>query len=236
MEDFWPDVAALLYSDKFITPNAVAVVYRTEKDEVAATGDGVMDVNAAWCRKNPDDTGLTVHELTHVIQSYGTDANPPGWITEGIADYVRWTKFEPEHFHPNINVAKAKYSDKYRTSATFLAWCELHYDSRIVNKVNEDARFGRYDDSIFVKCCGKNLDMLWSEFIADYQKDREGILKSEARAEDQPRPLPARDAGFFVTHRLDLAVHRRPGSIPTRQSSMSPVASTLEEQPIPPIS
>ena len=38
MEAFWPDTAALLYSDGFITPNLVNVVYRT--------GEGVTDVAA----------------------------------------------------------------------------------------------------------------------------------------------------------------------------------------------
>jgi hypothetical protein len=63
MESFWPDTAALLYSDKFITPNMVNVVYTTGPDVtgIAATGGGVMTVNTKWCQAHPEDTGLTVH-------------------------------------------------------------------------------------------------------------------------------------------------------------------------------
>ena len=55
MEAFWPDTDALLYSDRFIPPNMVNVVYRTGPDVtgVAATGGGVMTVNTAWCRAAP---------------------------------------------------------------------------------------------------------------------------------------------------------------------------------------
>ena len=79
----------------FLTPNMVNVVYRTGPDvtDVAATGGGVMTVNSAWCRKHPEDTGLTVHEMAHVVQSMS--AYNPVWLIEGVADYIRWIKFEP---------------------------------------------------------------------------------------------------------------------------------------------
>src|SRR5262249_40190070 len=108
MESFWPDTAAMLYSYGFITPNTVNVVYRTGSGvtDVAATGGGVMTVNSRWCRQHPEDTGLTVHEMTHVVQS--TPYNPV-WLVEGIADYIRWIKFEPEHYRPRINIRTATY-------------------------------------------------------------------------------------------------------------------------------
>ncbi len=146
MEEFWPDTAALLYSDGFITPNKVNVVYRTGPNvtPVAATGGGEMTVNTEWCRKQPNDTGLTVHEVAHVIQAMS--AYNPVWLIEGIADYIRWVKFEPQNHKPRINVQTSKYSDSYRTTATFLAWCELHYDSRLVTKLNHDVRFGQFQN------------------------------------------------------------------------------------------
>ncbi len=191
MEQSWDDTAALLYTDKFITPNAVNVVYKTGPDVtgVAATGGGVMTVNSAWCRPHPDDTGLTVHETAHVIQAYS--AYDPVWLVEGIADYARWVKFEPEHFHPRINVKRATYHDSYQTTATFLGWCELHYDSRLVSKLSQDVRFGAYKTALFQRYTGKDVDALWSEFIAAYQADPAGILTPPVAAADKPRVLPA---------------------------------------------
>lgn len=191
MEESWADTAALLYSDKFITPNAVNVVYRTGPGVtgIAATGGGVMTVNTAWCHAHPDDTGLTVHETSHVIQAYS--AYDPVWLVEGIADYIRWVRFEPEHFHPRINVKRATYHDAYQTTATFLAWCEQHYDSRLVTKLSQDVRFGTYKTSLFQKYTGKDVDTLWSEFIADYQADPANILTPPVASADKPRVLPA---------------------------------------------
>jgi len=48
----------------------------------------------------------------------------PGWLVEGIADYIRWFKSEPESQRPRPNPAKAKYTDSYRTTAAFLNYVE----------------------------------------------------------------------------------------------------------------
>lgn len=190
MESFWPDTAALLYTDGFITPNMVNVVYRTGPGVtgVAATGGGVMTVNTAWCHAHPDDTGLTVHETAHVVQSI--PSYNPVWLIEGIADYIRWVKFEPQNFQWGINPAKSTYHDSYRTSAAFLAWCELHYDSRLVTKLNQDVRSGTYSNDLFLKYCGKDADTLWTEFVAAYKTDRANIITPPTAAADRPRTLP----------------------------------------------
>ncbi len=190
MEEFWPDTAALLYSDGFITPNKVNVIYKTGPNvtPVAATGGGVMTVNSAWCRKQPNDTGLTVHEVAHVIQSMS--AYDPVWLIEGVADYIRWAKFEPQNHRPSINVKTATYRDSYRTTGTFLAWCEMHYDSGLVTKLNHAVRFGKYNNALFQKFCGKDVDALWAEFLADYTKDPVNIITAPLAAADRARTLP----------------------------------------------
>jgi hypothetical protein len=204
MESFWADTAALLYSDDFITPNAVNVVYRTGPDvtAVAATGGGVMTVNSKWCRAHPEDTGLTVHETAHVIQSTPYD---PVWLVEGIADYIRWIKFEPEHYQPRIDTRTATYHDSYRTTATFLAWCELHYDSRLVTKLNHDVRFGTYRKDLFKRYCGKDVDTLWAEFATAYNSNPAGIITRPVAPGDRPRPLPTVRAGSSMPADLSAA-------------------------------
>ncbi len=190
MEEFWPDAQALLYSDGFITPNKVNVIYTTGPNvtPVAATGGGVMTINTAWCRKQPNDTGLAVHEMAHVVQSMS--AYNPVWLIEGVADYIRWVKFEPQNHKPNINVKTAKYSDSYRTTGTFLAWCEMHYDSKLVTKLNNAVRFGKYNNDMFKQLCGKDIDALWTEFTAAYTADPVNIITSPLAAADRPRTLP----------------------------------------------
>jgi hypothetical protein len=198
MESFWNDTAAILYTDGFITPNAVNVIYRTgpRVTGVAATGGGVMEVNSAYCRRFPHDTALTVHETAHVVQASG--GNAPGWLIEGVADYIRWVKFEPQSFHPKINVEKATYHDAYRTSAAFLGWCSLHYDSELVTKLNQYCRFGGYSNALFEKFCGKSVDALWLEFVADYKADPENILTPPVPAAMVARALPSVSLGTSV--------------------------------------
>lgn len=217
MESFWPDTAAMLYSYGLITPNMVNVVYKTGPGVtgVAATGGGVMTVNSKWCREHPDDTGLTVHEMAHVVQSISAAA--PGWLIEGTADFIRWVKFEPQHFHPRINVSRATYHDAYQTSATFLGWCAIHYDSQIVTKLNDAARFGRYKNSLFKQYCGKDVDALWSEFIAAYKNDPASILKSPVAPGMEPRVLPAVQAGTSVS--VDLSSLFSVGGIRSEKST-----------------
>ncbi len=205
MEESWPDTAALLYSDGFITPNKVNVFYRSGPNVtgVAATGGGVMEVNVAWARAHPEDTGLTVHEVAHVVQSMS--AYNPVWLIEGVADYIRWVKFEPQNYKVQINPAKATYHDSYRTTGAFLAWCELHYDSRLVSKLNRDVRFGNYSNALFKTYTGKDVDTLWSEFIAAYKADPVGIITPPIAAADRPRILPVVAAGASAPVDLSLA-------------------------------
>ena len=203
MEESWPDTAALLYTDKFIPPNMVNVVYRTGPGVtgVAATGGGVMEVNSAWCRAHPEDTGLTVHETAHVIQAYSS--YNPVWLVEGIADYIRWVRFEPENFQYRIDPKKSTYHDAYRTTAAFLAWCELHYDSGLVTKLSQSVRFGTYDNGLFQKYCGKDVDTLWVEFVAAYQADPKGVITPPVALADRPRALPLVTPGSSTP--VDLA-------------------------------
>lgn len=203
MEAFWFDTQSLLYSDKFITPNKINIVYKTGPDvtPVAATGGGVMTVNSKWAREHPEDTGLTVHEMAHAVQSM--IAYNPVWLIEGIADYVRWIKFEPQNYKARINVNTATYKDSYRTTATFLGWLELHYDAKLVTKLNHATRFGTYREEMFKEYCGKDVQTLWAEFIADYKANPDMIVTPKVAPADQPRVVPTVAAGTSVS--VDLS-------------------------------
>lgn len=201
MRESWAETAAILYTEDFITPNKVNIVYRTGPGVtgVAAVGGGEMEVNYAWARAHPEDTGLTVHEVAHVIQS---SSSGPSWLIEGIADYVRWVKWEPQNFTVRINPDKASYRDAYRTTAAFLAWCELNYDSRIVSKLNQDTRLGTYSDANWKRYTGKDVDTLWSEFLAAYKANPAGIIRAPVAPGDEPRATPVVVAG--TTQAVDL--------------------------------
>lgn len=198
MQESWGDTAALLYSSGFITPNKVNVFYRGGPDvtPVAANGGGVMTVNVAWARAQPDDTPLTVHEVAHSVQAMS--AYNPVWLVEGIADYIRWVKFEPQNFKVQINADAANYDNSYRTTGAFLAWCELNYDSRLVTKLNNDVRFGNYKPENWKKYTGKDVETLWREFITAYRADPIGIITPILDVADRPRTVPPVATGSSV--------------------------------------
>lgn len=196
MQSFWSESESILYSEGFVTPNAVNVVYRSgpKVTPVAATGDGRMTVNADFARRNPMDTGLTVHEGAHVIQSGGS----PGWLVEAIADYVRWIRYEPQNLSYSIDFSKNTPRDPYQNGAVFLAWCELHYDAKLVTKLNDATRFGKYKDELFLKYCGKSIEDLYKEFIEAYKKDKANLLVKPRPPLDVAPPVAGRHRGALV--------------------------------------
>jgi hypothetical protein len=160
-EKWYPVLSETLASKDFIPPRDVRLVFKDEKKGIAYTSGATITVVADWIRKHPDDFGMVIHELCHVVQSYPKGV---GWITEGIADYVRYFKYEPKPVPPKIG-AKASYKDGYKTSATFLAWIEKAKDKEIIRKLNERLRSGGYKDELFKEWTGSDLDSLWKEFL-----------------------------------------------------------------------
>ena len=111
-----------------------------------------------------------IHELCHVVQAYG-HKKVPGWVTEGIADYVRWFKFEPAERRPHPNPDTAKYTDGYQTTAAFFDWIVRTKNKSFVQRLNAAARNGKYSDDLFRQYAKKPLDELWAEFIGSLKKN-----------------------------------------------------------------
>lgn len=160
-QDWYPRIVEIL-GDEMPDPRpAIKVLYK-EMDGVAYTAGPQITVSIAWIRRVPDDRGMIVHELTHVVQHYRRPA--PGWLVEGIADYVRWWCYEPRADGVKVDLSKASYRDAYRTTAAFLAYVEQHWPGTVA-KAHHAARSGEYKDALFQEWTGKSLDDLWSEFV-----------------------------------------------------------------------
>ena len=136
---------------------------------MADTRKNVIRISAEWVtKKAPNDYGMVVHELTHVVQDY--DGKGEGWLTEGIADYIRDRHFEPGVRHHRIDPDKGSYRQAYGVAATFLMWLEEHKDKDIVRKLNIASHDGKYSPALFKEYCGADLDALWKEFAETYRK------------------------------------------------------------------
>jgi hypothetical protein len=159
---WYPKICDLLASDGFTAPKTVRLRFRDGRG-VAATGGGVIRINSAYVRRATNDFGMVIHELTHVVQSYHR-GDTPGWLTEGIADYIRLTHYEPQARRPRIDPDKASYTDAYKTTAIFLEWAEKTHDPHLVKKLNQAAREGTFQLTLFKDYTGKSIDDLWSEY------------------------------------------------------------------------
>ncbi len=176
VQKWYPRLVTMLPSEGYEAPTKVSIMFSADMRGVAATGGSRVRCAATWFRTqlNGEAKGAIVHELVHVVQSYGRArrTNPnrtrtPGWVVEGIADYVRWFLYEPHSHGAEItarNIDRARYDGSYRISGNFFDWVAKTHDKDIIRKLNAAAREGRYTDQLWKDATGKTvqeLDALW---------------------------------------------------------------------------
>ncbi len=163
-ERAYPLINEELKSDGFKPPALITMTLKKDYRGVAATGGTRITGSAKFFTDHPDDVGAMVHETTHVVQRYRS-RNNPGWLVEGVADYVRFFKFEPGNLG-RINPRTAHYNSSYRVTAAFLAYLVEKYDEQIVLKLNQLMREGKYTDAVWEELTGKSVEMLDEEWRA----------------------------------------------------------------------
>ena len=196
VKDWYPKIIKLLPSDGFEAATNVTIRFRDNMGGTpASAGGGRVNCNAGWFRKNlkGEAKGAVVHELVHVVQDYGRArrTNPdatrtPGWIVEGIPDYLRWFIYEPQAKGAEItqrNLTRAKYDGNYRITANFLNWVVEKYDKQIIQKLNVAARQGKYAEELWKEYTGKTVQDLGDE----WRKAHEVRLAALAEADGTNR-------------------------------------------------
>ncbi|WP_158795953.1 basic secretory protein-like protein [Pedobacter sp. L105] len=157
---------------KQFNPNAakeVTFVIDTAYKGVAATSGTIVSFSPVWFKKHPEDVDVVTHEVMHIVQAYGENAGP-WYITEGIADYVRYVygvdNAGAKWTLPNYKEGQ-KYENGYRVTARFFAWMEKHGYAGIVKKIDKNMRDHTYTDDTWKTLTTKTLNELWSSYIAD---------------------------------------------------------------------
>lgn len=185
-ERAYPMINEELRSDGFRPPHYVTMTLKSRYRGVAEAGGDRITGSVKFFTEHPDDVGAMVHETAHIVQQYKGRGNP-GWLVEGIADYVRFFKFEPNNLG-RIDAERARYNSSYRVSAAFLAFVADHYDTQLVLKLNRLMREGKYRDEVFAELTGKKLDDL----------DQEWRDKLKAAAANPPKQLPLPGEALLV--------------------------------------
>jgi RNA polymerase sigma factor (sigma-70 family) len=105
--------------------------------------------------------------LARDMRGRGDPECEPRWLVGGIADYVRFFKYEPGKLHP-VDPEWARYDSHTQTTAAFLAYLAKKYDPEIVRKLSQIVREGAYHDEVFQSLTGKSLaelDAEWRETL-----------------------------------------------------------------------
>jgi hypothetical protein len=196
VREWYPKIAALLPSEGFEAPSQVTILFRDGMGGTPASASGSrINCNIEWFRRNlkGEARGAVVHELVHIVQQYGqARRNPnatrnPGWLVEGIADYIRWFLYEPESRGAEItprNLARARYDASYRVTGNFLHWITENHDARIVEKLNAAARQGKYHEDLWKEFTGKTVQELGEAWKESHAK------RLAAAAPPAPEPQP----------------------------------------------
>lgn len=149
------------------TLKKVTFVIDPEYTGVAATDNGIVVYNPEWFKKHPEDIDVVTHETMHIVQAYPNDSGP-GWLTEGIADYVRF-KYGLNNAAANWALPALKpehnYTNSYRITARFLDWLDSTYKNDPITKLDMAARNQTYSEAIWNQLTGKSLDNLWADYV-----------------------------------------------------------------------
>lgn len=164
VEEWYPRINEILFGPGHPLPaNEITLIFEPMKG-VAHTTNNVMHISAEWVtKKAPNDYGMIIHELTHVVQDYRGKGE--GWLTEGIADYIRDRHFEPGVRKQRIDPEKNSYRQGYGVAGAFLMWLEAGKNKDVVRKLNVASHDGKYAPTMWKEICGAELDALWGEFV-----------------------------------------------------------------------
>ena len=174
MQKWYPLIVKMLPSDGYTAPKTFSITFTDRYKGVAATMGNRIEGSPGWYRGQlkGEAIGSLVHELVHVVQQYGHArqpgaTRPPGWLTEGIPDYIRWYLYEPQSRGCEIkpkNAATARYDASYRVSANFLNFVIGKYDKELIRELNAAMREGRYDAELWKKRTGHTVEELAEEW------------------------------------------------------------------------
>lgn len=163
-EEWFPHVCSLLATEDYKPPKEIRLVFRKKQDAPAYASGPMISFNGEWIKQRQDDLGMVIHELTHVIQAYPGNRHNAGWVTEGIADYIRWVRYEPEAPRRRIDKSKSSFRSSYHVTAYFLAYSAKKYNMALVPMLDRAMRKAEDPMPVFVKATGKTAEELWKEY------------------------------------------------------------------------
>lgn len=132
---------------------------------VAHASGGELFFSIEHLERQPDDAaGVGVHELTHIVQGYaGNYRGANVWITEGMADYVRFGVFEGGRYGFRHDPTTQNYDSSYRITGRFMGWCETQKPG-LVKALHAAISKGGDGVAAWESFSGEKLPVLWKRY------------------------------------------------------------------------
>jgi len=117
-----------------------------------------------YAQRNPNDMGMAIHESVHLVQAFG---NCPWWLTEGIADYIRYFRFtirgdESKKPRKPGNGPKG-WERGYGDTAFFLNWLTQNKNRRLVPSLNQKCHDRQWNDNVWQQLTKATAQQNWDE-------------------------------------------------------------------------
>jgi len=154
------------------TKDVLFVVDTAYKAVAEASGNRIL-FSAGYMKAHPTDIDVVTHETMHIVQGYGYSAGPV-WLTEGIADYVRY-KYGVDNVGskwalPAYN-EKQNYTNSYRITARFFEFLEQKVKPGLITTLDQQLRAHQYTEKSWENLTGKTVDQLWTDYSKNTNLD-----------------------------------------------------------------
>ena len=179
--------------------NLMDIYITLEKDGLAGTGDNRITIGNDWAMERVaandarDVRGCIAHELTHAVQYlvgqylgktinleniivvHKTDGTTElNHLTEGIADWIRWYNFEPDHYRDERRYGhfycKGRTLTEYGDGCEFIDYLATTYGTGIVSNMclwcADNGNASGKIDKIWPTLVGKTYEELLAEWAA----------------------------------------------------------------------
>jgi hypothetical protein len=151
--------------NKTSTRNVLFVVDTAYKGVAEASGGRIL-FSSAYMKTHPTDIDVVTHETMHIVQGYGYSAGPV-WLTEGIADFIRY-KYGVDNIGSKWSLPayteKQNYKNSYRITARFFVWLEKNVKPNLITTLDTELRAHTYSEKSWENLTGKTIDELWADY------------------------------------------------------------------------
>jgi hypothetical protein len=166
---WWPVITAQLASTGYEAPDLVNIRFaEIVPASVGAFTEGdTITINRTDILAHPGDVGRVAHELTHVVQAFPSPNIQ--WLTEGIADYMRYYVLLPQDPMRAFDPHQITYQAGYQPAAALLDFVERTYGAGSVRRVNAAMRQDGDGELELYRITGATPFTLWRSYLRSVQ-------------------------------------------------------------------